>query len=308
LRSAIQEGAWIGPRCFVAGRGICMTGGHGSGSGVRMGIGVHEVDGVDAICSAIRSERKAGADLIKVLTSHRSEYPEYSQYELDMLVEEAHRLGMKVAAHAANYATTKMAALAGVDTIEHGIEISPETASIMADNGCILVSTSWVLHDIYHETLDLKAKYEQIGEYTSHPNRRWMDETITVYKSLLTQLPTSMADVRRAGVPVAVGTDNVRASAPFAPLAREVPFLRGFGMTPMQTIESLTRIGAEAIGVSDQIGTIEPGKFADLILLDRNPLDDVSALESIHTVMKGGQIVRQHPEWTMRDVRLGLLD
>jgi len=301
-RSAIEEGQWLGPRCYMSGRGICMTGGHGSGGG-GIGIGVHEVDGPGAIRVAIRQERKAGAQLIKVLTSHRSEYPEFTQHELEVLVEEAHRFGMRVAAHAANYVTTRMATEAGVDTIEHGIEIAPETAALMAQKGTTLVSTCWVLHDIYEETCALKAKYEQIGEYASHPHRRWMEETIQVYEVLLERLPASMAAAREAGVRIAAGTDNVRASAPFAPLAREAPYLVRYGLSPMEAIESLTRCGAEAIGVEDQVGTIEPGKLADLVLLDGDPLLDVGALEKVCWVMKDGMEIPLHPEWQLRAVR-----
>jgi len=218
-------------------------------------------------------------------------------------VEEAHRLGMRVAAHAATYATTRMAVQAGVDTIEHGIEIEKETADRMAERGVALVSTCWVLHDIYEETRELKAKYEQIGEYASHPHRRWMDETIRVYEVLLSRLPDSMRACKEAGVRIAAGTDNVRASAPFAPLGREAPYLVRYGLSPMEAIESLTRKGAEVIGVENDLGTLEEGKLADLIMLDQDPVADVGALERVSWVMKDGVVIPLHPEWDLRAVR-----
>ncbi len=305
LRTAVERGQLLGPRCFVCGHGLCMTGGHSSGD-LRLGIGVREVDGPENLRAAVRRERKSGADLIKLLTSHRSEMPEFSQEELDAAVDEAHRLGLRVAAHAANYVTTRMAALAGVDTIEHGIEIDRTTAELMAERGTILVSTSWVLYDIFDATRKLKTKLEEIGEYAHHPGRAAMDETLRVYAVLLERLPEAMRHVREAGVRIAAGTDNVRSRSPFAVLAKEAPYLVRFGLTPMEAIESLTRVGAEAIGVTDDLGTVEVGKYADLILLERDPLEDVLALEEIAMVMKGGVVIPRHPEWEPRPVGQGL--
>lgn len=305
MKTAVERRQLLGPRCYVCGHGLCMTGGHSS-EDLRLGIGVREIDGPDALRTAIRAERKAGADLIKLLTSHRSEYPEYTQEELDAAAEEAHRLGMRIAAHAANYVTTRMATLAGIDTIEHGIEIDEETAALMAEKGTILVSTCWVLYDIFEATKTLKEKYEQIGEYEHHPSRKWMDETIRVYTTLLDRLPESMKNAYRAGVRIAAGTDNVRSSSPFAVLAKEAPYLVRFGLSPMEAIESLTRRGAEAIGIENDLGTIEPGKLADLILVDRDPLADVTALEDVSWVMKEGMVIPRYPEWSPRPVREGL--
>jgi len=305
LRTAIERNVWIGPRLYVCGRGICMTGGHGSG-GARGGIGVHEVNGPTAIRTAIREERKAGADLIKVLTSHRSPHAEYSQVELNAAVDEAHRLGMKIAVHAANFVTTRMAVEAGFDTIEHGIEIDADSARGMAEKGIILVSTLWVLHDIYQETQAIKKRYEQIGEYEQHPNHAWLEETLPVYRHIHAALPETMRLMREHGVRIAAGTDNVRASAPFVAMADEAKYLVDFGLTPMEAIEAVTRVGAEAIGVEDQLGTVEAGKFADLILVDRDPLSDINVLKDVSWVMKGGCPIPQHPEWRTAAVRDGL--
>ncbi|MDD5218947.1 MAG: amidohydrolase family protein [Candidatus Bipolaricaulis sp.] len=306
LRSAIERGHWIGPRCFVCGRGICMTGGHGSG-GARLGLGVHEVDGVDAMRAAIRQERKAGADLIKILTSHRSPRPELSQEELDAAVHEAHRFGMKIAVHAANFVTTKMAVEAGFDTIEHGIEIDDDTARRMAEKGTILVSTLWVLHDIYGETQRIKEQYEAIGEYPYHPDHDWLEETLKVYKHIHAALPETMRLVRKHGVRIAAGTDNVRGSAPFAMMGKEAEYLVRFGLTPMEAIESVTRVGAEAIGAEKRFGTVEVGKLADLILVDRDPIQDITALQHVSWVMKEGAEIPIYPEWTCGAVRDGLI-
>lgn len=306
LRTAIERGQWIGPRCFVSGRGLCMTGGHGSG-GARLGSGVREVDGDEAIRAAIREERKAGADLIKVLTSHRSQRPEFSQNELDAAVDEAHRLGMKIAVHAANFVTTRMAAEAGFDTIEHGIEIDEETARVMVKKGITLVSTLWVLHDIYEETQAIKARYESIGEYRYHPDHAWLEQTLSVYHHIHRVLPETMRIVREQGVRIAGGTDNVRGSAPFAMMAREAEYLVQSGLTPMEAVEAVTRVGAEAIGGEKLFGTVKVGKAADLILVDRDPTADIAALGEVSWVMKEGTVVPLYPEWRCGAVRDGLL-
>jgi len=291
LRTAIERGLTPGPRCFVCGRGICMTGGHGS-QGAGMGVGVHEVDGVTAVRAAIRAERKAGADLIKILTSHRSEYPEFTPAELDAAVDEAHRLGMTIAVHAGNFATTRMAAEAGFDTIEHGIEIDEETAEQMAEKGITLVPTLWVLHDIFEETARRKARYESIGEYERQPDHDWMEETLRVYRQILAALPKTMEIVRRHGVQIAAGTDNVRATVPFAMIAHEIEHLTRYGLAPMEAIVAATRNGARALRQEERLGTVEPGKLADLILVDRNPLEEITALRAPSWVMRGG---RPHP-------------
>ena len=306
MRSAVEAGHVLGSRCVVAGRGICMTGGHGSGGGQRMGIGVHEVDGEGGIRAKIREERKAGADLIKLLTSHRSPYPEFTQGELDAAVDEAHRLGMKVAVHAGNFVTTRMSAQAGVDTIEHGIEIDDVTAEMMAKKGIILVATNWVLNDIYNETLAIKDKYSQIGEYKQHPAHRWLEETVPVYRHILAALPKTMETVKRHGVRIAAGTDNVRASAPFAAMAYEAEYLVRYGLSPLEAIDSVTRAGAEAIGLASELGTVEPGKLADVFLVDGNPADEIGRLHDVAWVMKEGQPILRHPEWAVRPVRDGL--
>jgi len=135
-----------------------------------------------------------------------------------------------------------------------------------------------------------------------------MDETIRVYEVLPSRLPGSMETVRNAGVRICADTDNVRASAPFAPLAKEAVYLVRYGLTPMRPVESLTRLGAAAIGIEGEVGTIEPGKLADLFLVNGDLLADVTALEDVFLVMKGGRVVPLHPEWWPRPIRDGRLD
>ncbi|MDP3486949.1 MAG: amidohydrolase family protein, partial [Bacillota bacterium] len=130
MRRAVELGFVPGSRIFSAAKGICMTGGHGHDT-----RGVVQADGPEEIRKAVRQQIRAGADLIKILTSHRSETPEYRQEELDAGVDEAHRLGYRVACHAAIMPAAKMAVLAGVDTIEHGTHLTDEVRELMAERG-----------------------------------------------------------------------------------------------------------------------------------------------------------------------------
>ncbi|HHY76718.1 MAG TPA: amidohydrolase family protein, partial [Firmicutes bacterium] len=137
MRRAVELGYVQGSRILTAGKGICMTGGHGS-DGYKS---CREADGPEEVRKAVREQIKAGADLIKILTSHRSEHPEYRQEELDAGVDEAHRRGYRVACHAAIMPSCKMAVLAGVDTIEHGTHLTDEVREMMAERGVYLIPT-----------------------------------------------------------------------------------------------------------------------------------------------------------------------
>lgn len=116
-----------------------------------------------------------------------------------------------------------------------------------------------------------------------------------------------MRIVRQHGVRIAAGTDNVRGSAPFAMMGKEAEYLVRFGLTPMQAIESVTRVGAEAIGAEARFGTVEVGKLADLILVDRDPSKDIGALQQVSWVMKEGVEIPIYPEWTCGAIRDGLV-
>jgi len=303
MRTAIQRGVMFGPRILAAGAGICITGGHGSEPSVEW-CSAHEVDGPEAVRRAVRLERKAGADLIKLLASNRhGDFAEFTSDELKAGIEEAHRFGMKVAVHASTFSATRLAALAGADTIEHGIAIDEETAAIMAEKGIVLVPTLWVLHDIFEEAKALKEKYEKEGEYRYHRDRERIEGTLKVYTGIVEDIPRTMEIVRKHGVKVATGTDNIRATRPFAMLHKEIEFLTKYGFSNMEAIQAATKTAAEALGLMDEIGTIEPGKAADLIMVDRDPLQDITALGEVGWVMKEGKVVPLSPEWSRCPVR-----
>ncbi len=294
LRSARRHGQLIAPRIFTAGKGICMTGGHGSGfTGA-----VHEVDGPDAIRHAVRVEHKAGADLIKLLSSHRTDLPEFSQAEIDAGVDEAHRLGLPVAIHAANYVSTDMASRAGVDVIEHGSFLSEETVDRMAEKGIVLVPTLWVKHDLAVRLTD----YQQTPEKYPWGDATDLAESALWFRRCAEQLPETMRLARERGVTIAAGTDFVLADQPWCLLPEEVEWLVRLGLSPMAALVAATRGGAEALRRTDRLGTVEPGKWADLILVDSDPLADVSALKSVSWVMQSGKVIPRSPEWERRPI------
>ncbi len=295
MRTAIERGQLLGPRLFVAGKGICITGGHGSGlTGV-----VHEVDTPWDVRKAVRAEVKAGVDLIKLLSSHRTDYPEFSQEEIDAGVDEAHRLGKKVAIHAANFESVRMAAEAGVDTIEHGSHVDEKSAELMAEKGIILVPTLMVKNYIP----GLIAKKREEGNEIWNLDPHDLEQTDMWFKKCVNQLPETMKLVRSKGVRIGAGTDDVFADTSFALLPEEMEWMTRYGMSNMDVIESATRIGAEAIGRENDFGTVEPGKYADLIMVERNPLEDITVFKEVSWVMKEGTVVPIQPEWKRRPVK-----
>jgi imidazolonepropionase-like amidohydrolase len=290
LRSAVDRKMLLGPRIYAAGKGICMTGGHGAGDEPPV---AHEVNGPQAVRSAVREEVKAGADFIKLLTSHRTDLPEFSQDEIDAGVDEAHRLGKRVAIHAANMETTRMSALAGVDTIEHGSFIDEKTADLMAEKDITLVPTLLVKHDL----VDRLAKFTEHPEKFPWGDERDLDITYTWFRRCVERLPTTIRIVRERGVRIAAGTDFVFSDRPWNLVPEEIEWLTKLGLPPMDAIVAGTRSGAEALGLGDRFGTVEPGKWADLILTDHDPLKDISELARVTWVMKAGIEVPFSAEW-----------
>lgn len=295
MRTAVERGQLIGPRLFVAGKGICITGGHGSSlPGVN-----HEVDAPWDVRKAVRAEVKAGVDHIKLLSSHRTDHPEFSLEEIEAGVEEAHRLGKRVAIHAANFVSVRMAAEAGADTIEHGSHVDEKSADLMAEKGIILVPTLWVKNFI--PELIEKRRKEEKDIWNLDPKD--MEQMDTWFKRCVKQLPKTMELVCSKGVRIGTGTDNVFPQMPFAMLPEEMEWMTCYGMSNMEVIKSATRTGAEAIGREQEFGTVEPGKYADLIMVDRNPLEDISVFKEVSWVMKEGVVVPLHPEWKRRPIK-----
>ncbi len=287
LRGAIRDGIVAGPRILLAGESITPTGGHSDGTlgyrprlfqlpGALEGI----CDGSAACRRAVRAQVKRGADLIKLTatggvlsnTAAGTEQ-QFFEDELAAIVETGHLLGRKVAAHAHGAKGINAALRAGVDSIEHGTYLDDESIRLFVEKGAFLVPTV-----LAGKTVEERAR---IAGYYPLP----------VVKKALEVGPAIQAALARAhkgGVRIAFGTDSGVSS--HGENAREFVYMVDAGMNEMQVIVAATLSAAELLGLSDQIGSIEPGKAADLIATARNPLVDITELQRVSFVMKGGRI------------------
>ena len=283
LRDAINAGDVPGPRIDAAGPAIGVTGGHMDNS--LLAPEYHHnsdsvADGVPALIAKVREQVKYGADVIKIAATggvlSKGDSPEATQFsdeEIRAVVAEAHRLGRKVAAHAHGAAGIKQAVLAGVDSIEHGSFIDDEAIRLMKEKGTYLVPTLY-LADWFIEN------YQRL---------RVPEFMVEKAKVVMPAARQNIARAFKAGVKVAFGTDA--AVYPHGLNAREFAVMVKLGMTPMQSIQAATINAADLLGWSDRVGSIEAGRFADIIAVNGDPTADVTVLERVAFVMKGGQVV-----------------
>ena len=286
MRNAIARGDFPGPRMFVAGAYLTITGGGGAVTGfapdivlpwdLRFGI----ADGVDQVRQRVREIAAHGVDLIKVLATgafltHGSDphAVEYSYDELRAAVEEAAHKGLRVAAHAHSTEGIQLAVKAGVASIEHGTYLDDEGIRLMKEHGTYLVA------DIYD------AEWIRQGAAAGYPQD--FAEKQPEGDELQRQ---AFRKAVQAGVKIAFGTDV--SNFPHGLNARQFAWQVKYGQTPMQAIRSATISAAELIGREKEIGSLEPGKWADLIAVKGDPLQDVRALEVVSFVMKEGKIYK----------------
>ena len=286
LKRAIDAGKVIGPRLFVSGPFIGATGSHGDLSGFSPNVHIQQVstiaDGVDEIRKKVRMNIKYGADLIKfgatagVLTEEETVGgPQYSQEEMNVMVDEAAMWGKKVAAHAHGAEGIKRAVKAGVASIEHGSFIDDEGIALMKQKGTYLVA------DIYNDDYIL-AEYAKLG---------FPQKIIDKEKLVGRTQRENFQKAVKAGVKVAFGTDA--GVYPHGDNAKQFFYMVKFGLTPVQALQSATINGADLIGLKDKIGSISVGKFADIIAVDGDPQNDITVLEKkLSFVMKDGVVYR----------------
>ena len=288
LRNAINNGDIPGPRLQVATLFIGSTGSHGDLNGFSPFLdwnlpkemsGV--ANGVDELRKQVRYNIKYGADLIKfgasagVLSEEESVGgPQFTQEEMDAIVNEAKIWGRKTAAHAHGTEAIKMAVKAGVASIEHGSFLDDEAIQLMKQHGTYLVA------DIYNDDYIL-SEYAKLG---------YPDKIINKERSVGKTQRESFEKAAKAGVKIAFGTDA--GVYPHGYNARQFKWMVRFGLTPMQAIQAATVNAADLMGWSNKVGSITGGKLADIIAINGNPLDDVSLLENVQFVMKGGIVYK----------------
>ena len=282
LRDEINEGHIPGPHMQVSGPPLGITGGHMDENLLPSQyhvVGEGVADGIPAVQHMVRQNIKYGADLIKIGASggvlSKGDDPQASQYtreEMVAIVNDAHRLGRKVAAHAHGAQAILWATEAGVDSIEHGSYIDDAGIKAMKAHGTYLVPTSY-LYDWYKENGHLPALYAQK-----------MKDTTAVAR----------ANHRRAiqaGVKVALGTDA--AVYPHGLNAHELEvYVRDYGMSPLAALQSATLNAADLMGWTDRAGSLDPGKWADVIAVKGDPLGDIRTLQHVTFVMKSGVVYR----------------
>jgi imidazolonepropionase-like amidohydrolase len=284
LKRAIDFGWFEGPRVVPAGHAITPTGGHLDPTMFQalaphvLPLTVEEgiANGVSEVRRAVRYQIKYGAELIKVcasggVMSHTGPpgAQQYSDEELRAIVDEAHRRGLRVAAHAHGNDGIRAAIEAGIDCIEHGSLASEETLRLMVDRGTFLVATTYLADgmDVSHAAPELQAKAAEV-------------------------FPRARATINRAvelGVKVACGTDAP--AIPHGRNAKELVALVDRGMKPIDAIRAATTVSAELIDVGDR-GRLAPGLLADVIAVPGDPLVDIGVTEDVRFVMKGGRVFR----------------
>ncbi len=278
VRDAIREGLFIGPRILAAGLAIEMTGGHARDLGL-------EVDGPHEARKGVRTMLRAGVDLIKLMATggvytegEEPGSPQLTVEEMSAAVEEAHKAGRKVAAHAEGLQGILNAIDAGVDTIEHGNFLDEEAAQRMVAGGQVLVPT---LSPFYRMT--------QLGTAGGIP-----EYAARKAKQVVSGSFHAIELAKKYGIPIATGTDDGSPRLPHGVLVYELELLVHAGLSPLEALNSATAVAAKACGLSDQVGTLEPGKSADFVGVSGDPLHDISALRNIDTVVIQGALAKRN--------------
>lgn len=288
LRNAIQRGEVRGPRILASGVALGATGGHADGGTgfspyLRMEGFSGIADGVDAIRAKVRFDVKHGADVIKfmasagVLSEEESVgEPQYSQEEMNAVVEEAHRWHRKVAAHAHGTDAIKMAVRAGVDSIEHGSFLDDEAIALMKKHA------TWLVADIYNDDYIL-AEFGRL---------KYPQSMIEKERKVGRTQRESFRRAVKAGVRIAYGTDA--GVYPHGDNAKQFVKMVEWGQTPLQALQAATVHAAQLLGRSDQVGALRAGLYADIVAVPGDPLQDIAVMEKVAFVMKGG-VVEKSP-------------
>jgi imidazolonepropionase-like amidohydrolase len=282
LRDAIRSGWVVGPRVFASTRALSAAGGQfGNVSGDTQKIIEQEYVAISGVEEARRAVRQAfydGADLIKVIVNTGPRV--VSLEELKVIVEEAHRVGRKVSAHAIGDQATRISAEAGVDSIEHAYIVPDDVLKMMAEKKIFLVPT------------DFPAEYYLPSNLPPEQKQRRLE----AIKGFTNGSRSRLARAVKAGVPIAAGSDSYYAKQGMTRGQTSLLIFRAYreaGMTPLEIIRAATINAADLLaGDRTLFGSIEKGKFADLIAVTGDPLKDITELEHVRFVMKGGQVIK----------------
>jgi imidazolonepropionase-like amidohydrolase len=283
LKTAINQGIIPGPRMQVSTRALSTTGGYalmGYSWEIQVPTGAQLVDGVDEVRKAVREQIKYGADWIKIYADSRRRrnevadsltwYLTFSDDELKAIVEEAQKMNVKVAAHCYSSIAAQRAINAGVASIEHGLYLDEATLKLMKEKGVY-----------YCPTLVAYYRWSK-REGLSPETRKMIENTVKLHSETFKR-------ALKVGVKIAFGSDLTESHGTNA---EEFELMVKYGMKPLDAIKSATIISAELLGWQDKIGSIEPGKLADIIAVKGDPLNDIKVLRDVKFVMKDGEIYK----------------
>jgi imidazolonepropionase-like amidohydrolase len=287
LRDAINDGTVIGPRMAVAGAYVTVTSGGGELVGTALDVPIPSeyrfgvANGVDQVRERVRAILNGGADFIKIIATGavltqgtKPGTSEYTEEEIRAAVEQAAEYGTYVAAHAHGAEGIKRAVRAGVRSIEHGSLIDDEGIALMKEKG------TWLVADIYN------------GDYIASVGREqgWDKEILRKNDETTEAQRAGFRKAVAAGVKIAYGTDS--GVYPHRFVARQLPYMVRYGMTPMQALQSATLSAAQLMRWQDRVGSIAAGKYADIIAVQGDVLANLQALENVGFVMKGGVVYK----------------
>ena len=277
IKRAVNRGEVPGPRIFASTRALSSTGRYGINTPnweIELPKGVQIVDGVEPARLAVREQVRHGADWIKYYSDSRyyftpdsvlHSWPNFRDDEARAIVEEANRLGRRVAAHAIGSDGIAAAIRAGATSIEHGDGLTDSLMDVMVRQGVYWVPTATV------------------GGYVAAPRGG-------IWPALFALEGRNFGRAVRKGVKIAFGTDAGGFPWTEIPIAREFTYYVRWGMTPLQAIQTATTVAAELLGESDDLGAVAPGRYADIIAVAGDPLADITELERVRFVMKGGTV------------------
>ncbi len=296
VKTAVEQGLVAGPRMQISITALSITGGHGDGwmaSGSTFNLmppypGMPDsiCDGVEEVRKKVREVLRAGAEVVKICSTggvlSPTDHPEFTQFspaELKVIVQEAaYRRGVKVMSHAQGLEGIKNAVEAGIHSIEHGIYLDDEVIDLMLERGTFLVPT-----------LLAPLAVVEIGEATG----TMPDYGLRKAREAIDAHRESIARAYRAGVKIAMGTDA--GVMPHGTNLRELGLMCNIGMSPMESIVATTKVAAECLQWQDRLGTLEPGKLADVVVVGADPLADIRSLENVENikvVMQDGVVLK----------------
>lgn len=286
IRDAIHSGIVDGPRVIASGQFLSPTGGHWDFLPPwlsRSDLSSNLADGPEGVRKAVRQNIKMKTDWVKfcatggVMNAHEKTF-NFTDEELEILVDEAHSKGLRVAAHCIHHKGTLDAVKAGVDSVEHGTMLTDEIIELMLANGTFLIPTLYAPYTIV-------AKGTEFGL-----PQAYVDKCRPIAETHIESFQKAV----KAGVKIAYGTDAGMTSVIHGDNACELELLVKFGMTPMEAIITATRASAQCLNLDQEVGSLQAGMLADLIVVKGNPLDDIGLLkqkQNISIVIKEGRIL-----------------